>query len=215
MTQIAADAFSLPEENIKFLLGDSRFPEAPSQGGSATVATVGSAVYDSCLSLQKKLLALAATADGRFQNIPLEEIIFANGEITSKKDPAIKMTYADTLRKNNLADAEVTVQSGPSGDFDKYSMSSWSVHFTKVHVHPLTGVVKIVQAIAVADSGTIINAKTARSQMIGGATGGIGMALTEAGEIDHRYGRYVNNNLADYHLPVHADTPRYRNLFHK
>jgi xanthine dehydrogenase YagR molybdenum-binding subunit len=89
----------------------------------------------------------------------------------------------------------------------KYSAYSYSVHFVKVKVHPLTGVVKIDKVVCAGDAGKIISPKTAASQMIGGAVGGIGGALHEEGVIDHRYGRWVNNNLADYHLPVHADVP--------
>jgi xanthine dehydrogenase YagR molybdenum-binding subunit len=68
-------------------------------------------------------------------------------------------------------------------------------------------VVRIKHIVSVADSGTVVNTKTARSQMIGGVVGGIGMALTEEALIDHRFGRFVNNNYADYHVPVNADTP--------
>jgi xanthine dehydrogenase YagR molybdenum-binding subunit len=87
------------------------------------------------------------------------------------------------------------------------------VHFVKVLVHPLTGVVKVDRVVTVAESGTIINDKTAASQMIGGVVGGIGMALTEEGVIDHRFGRWINNNFADYHVPVHADVPDVEVLF--
>ncbi|HEX2627715.1 MAG TPA: molybdopterin cofactor-binding domain-containing protein, partial [Chitinophagaceae bacterium] len=70
-----------------------------------------------------------------------------------------------------------------------------------------TGVVRVKQVVTVGDAGKIVSEKTARSQMIGGVVGGIGMALTEESVIDHRYGRYANNNFADYHVPVHADIP--------
>ncbi|WP_461140789.1 molybdopterin cofactor-binding domain-containing protein [Spirosoma pomorum] len=77
----------------------------------------------------------------------------------------------------------------------------------QVRVHPVTGVVRVSKAVSVADSGRIVSPKTAASQMIGGVAGGIGMALTEEAVIDHRFGRYVNNNLADYHVAVSADVP--------
>jgi len=86
-------------------------------------------------------------------------------------------------------------------------MYSFSIHFVKVKVHSLTGVVKVDKIVSVGDSGTIVSPKTARSQMVGGAVGGVGMALTEESVIDHRYGRYINNNFADYHVPVNADIP--------
>src|SRR3984893_3809297 len=77
----------------------------------------------------------------------------------------------------------------------------------------LTGVVKIKKLVAVVDAGKIVNHKTASSQMIGGAVGGIGMALTEEAIIDDRYGRYVNGNFADYHVPVNADIPDIEAIF--
>jgi xanthine dehydrogenase YagR molybdenum-binding subunit len=92
-------------------------------------------------------------------------------------------------------------------------MYSWSVHFVVVHVNPDTGVVKLDKVTCVADSGRIISPKTARSQIIGGAIMGMGMALMEEAVIDHRYGRMVNGNLADYHVPVNADIPQIEAIF--
>jgi xanthine dehydrogenase YagR molybdenum-binding subunit len=80
-------------------------------------------------------------------------------------------------------------------------------------VNPATGVVRIARAVSVCDAGKIISPKTAESQMIGGVVGGIGMALMEEGVIDHRYGRWVNNNFADYHVPVQADVPPIEIIF--
>jgi len=74
-------------------------------------------------------------------------------------------------------------------------------------------VVRVKKAVAVVDAGKIVNMKTAKSQMIGGVTGGIGMALTEEMVFDDRFGRYINNNLADYHVPVNADVPQIEAVF--
>jgi len=92
-------------------------------------------------------------------------------------------------------------------------MYSWSVHFVVVLVNPLTGVVKLDKITCVADSGRIISPKTARSQIIGGAIMGIGMALMEETVFDHRYGKVVNASFADYHVPVNADIPQIEALF--
>jgi len=83
----------------------------------------------------------------------------------------------------------------------------------KVLVNPLTGVVKVDKAVSVADCGTIVSQKTARSQIIGGTIMGTGMGLTEGVVIDHRYGRLVNNDFANYHVPVQADIPQCEALF--
>jgi xanthine dehydrogenase YagR molybdenum-binding subunit len=92
-------------------------------------------------------------------------------------------------------------------------MYSFSAHFAQVYVHPLTGAVKIKKVVAVVDAGKIVNHKTASSQMIGGTVGGIGMAMTEEAVFDDRFGRYINGNFADYHVPVNADIPQLEAIF--
>jgi xanthine dehydrogenase YagR molybdenum-binding subunit len=121
--------------------------------------------------------------------------------------------YAQILQQHNLPQLEVTVTSKASADAAKYAMFSWSVHFMKVLVHPTTGVVKVDKAVSVADCGTIVSQKTARSQIIGGTIMGTGMGLMEAAVIDHRYGRLINNDFANYHVPVQADIPQHEALF--
>ena len=142
-----------------------------------------------------------------------EDLVFANGFITLKTDASKKIPYADVLKQNSLSELEVTKDSQSGDERNKYSFYSFAVHFVKVHVHPLTGVVQIKKAVTVADAGKIINKKTAASQIMGGVVSGIGMALMEDGVFDHRFGRMVNNNLADYHVPVHADVPHIEALF--
>jgi xanthine dehydrogenase YagR molybdenum-binding subunit len=189
MTLIAAEQMNISPDKIVFEMGDSALPDAPMQGGSATTATVGGAVYDACRDLKQKF-----------------QVLLGNGGTD-------KLDYGKILKDKNLPSVEVTVQSSLGSDAQKYSMQSWSVHFTKVLVNPATGVVKIDKVVSVADSGSIVSPKTARSQVVGGAIGGIGMALMEEAMIDHRFGRYVNNNLADYHVPVNADIPQIEALF--
>jgi len=184
MTLIANKLMKIPVNKITFELGDSSLPPAPSQGGSATLSTVGSAVNDVCVALKSAIAELAANS---------------NMDATAN--------FVEVLKKNNLPSIEVTKESQSGKEKDNYSMYSFSIHFVQVKVHALTGVVKMSKIVSVGDSGTIVSPKTARSQMLGGAVGGIGMALTEESIIDHRYGRYINNNFADYHVPVNADVP--------
>ncbi|HEY4324082.1 MAG TPA: xanthine dehydrogenase family protein molybdopterin-binding subunit [Mucilaginibacter sp.] len=189
MVSIAAETTGIPVEKIRFDLGDSSFPPAPQQGGSTITSSVGSAVYLACKDLEEKFQQLVG-----------------NGG-TDKPD------YTLVLKQHNLRQLQVVTDSKAGAETDKYAMYSWSVHFIKVLVNANTGVVKIDKVACVADSGRIISPKTARSQIIGGATMGIGMALTEEAVIDHRYGKVVNNNLADYHVPVNADIPQIDALF--
>jgi xanthine dehydrogenase YagR molybdenum-binding subunit len=189
MTSIAMELFGIPAEKIHVDLGDSALPPSPTQGGSSIASTVGSAVHDACNDLIKKFREL-------------------NG-----KTGTDALDYTQILKKNNLQQLEVTTTSHGGEEQGKYAMYSWSLHFIAVKVNPITGVVKIDKAISVADSGKIVSPKTARSQMMGGSTGGIGMAMGEEAIIDHRYGRLVNNNFADYHVPVNADIPQVEAYF--
>lgn len=191
MVLIAADTLDIPAEKITFELGNSSFPMAPTQGGSATVSSVGSAVHDACIELKKKLYVL-------------------DGKPEDSTDP---IAYDTVLKQHNLPAIEFTNESKANPEAQKYSMYSFSSHFAHVKVHPLTGVVKIMKIVAVVDAGKIVNHKTARSQMIGGAVGGVGMAMTEEAVFDDRFGRYVNGNFADYHVPVNADIPQMEAIF--
>ena len=191
MVLIAADTLGLPANKITFELGNSSFPMAPTQGGSSTVSSVGSAVHDVCVAFKQKLYAL-------------------DGKPETSTDP---IDYANILKQHNLPVLELTQESKGNPEAQKYSMYSFSAHFAKVYVHPLTGVVKIKNIVACVDAGKIVNHKTARSQMIGGAVGGVGMAMTEEAVFDDRYGRYVNGNFADYHVPVNADIPQMEAIF--
>jgi xanthine dehydrogenase YagR molybdenum-binding subunit len=210
MTQIASSSMGIPISKIRFNLGESNLPPGPTQGGSTTTATLGSAVYDVCEALKEKLLQLSSNI---FGTVKKEDIIFGNQEMKLASDNATRASYGDILKQNNLPQVELVKDSSGAPGGDKYSMYSFSVHFTKVHVNPVTGVVKVKQVVTVGDAGKIVSEKTARSQMIGGVVGGIGMALMEESVIDHRYGRYVNNNFADYHVPVNADVPHIEAYF--
>ena len=205
MISIASTMLGIDPSNIKFELGDSTLPNAPIQGGSGTVSAVGSAVHDACAAVRKKLYELAVSApSSQLNSSSMESVMFANAGINYGGKT---LPYNDILKQNNLPVIDLSIDSKGGPDMQKYSMYSFSVAFVKVHVHPATGMVKVKKVVATVDSGKIISPKTAESQMIGGVVGGLGMALTEEGIIDHRTGRYVNNNFADYHVPVNADIP--------
>ncbi|HEY0067104.1 MAG TPA: xanthine dehydrogenase family protein molybdopterin-binding subunit [Flavisolibacter sp.] len=212
MTQIASEVMGIEPGKINFQLGDSSLPPGPTQGGSTTTSTLGSAVHDACMELRSKLADLAIDK-GHFHNVKKQDIVFKNGYVTVAGDSSKQISYADLLKAANLPQLEVVHESKPGTQSQQYSMYSFSVHFVKVHVHPATGVVRVKRIVTVADAGRIVSPKTAESQMIGGAIGGLGMALTEEAVIDQRFGRIVNNNLADYHVPVHADVPLIEALF--
>lgn len=212
MVQIAADSIGLPPEKITFNLGNSEYPQAGNQGGSSTVNSVGPAVAAACGALKERLVAMASSADSRWKNVSPENLWFADGILSTREGP-LKISYVDILKQGGVSDVDVIEEARPGNERQRYSMYSFSVHFAEVHVHQRTGQIKVQKMVVCADAGTIVNLKTAGNQMIGGAVGGIGMALQEDGVIDHRFGRYVTKDFADYHVPVHADVPPIKVLF--
>jgi xanthine dehydrogenase YagR molybdenum-binding subunit len=218
MTKVATDAMGLQQKNVTIQMGSTGLPPGPTQGGSATTSSVGSAVQEVCNELKQKIAELASGEGSVFHtanvhSVKPEELSFANGYVSLVKDPSVKVSYADLFKQNNLQNLELTRESKGGPEQQKYSMYSFSVHFIKVLVHPLTGRVAISRVVCCADAGTIVSPKTAESQIKGGAVGGIGMALMEDLVIDNRFGRPINNNLADYHVPVNADIPDIEVLF--
>lgn len=207
MTSIASDRMGMPDDKIQFELGNTDFPTGPTQGGSGTSAAIGTAITVVCDTLKQTVKELAIANVAAFKNYKIEELQFEKGMITVTNDPSKTIAFTEIIKQSGKDSLEVTKDSGRSAEGRNYAMNSFSVHFVKLHVHPVTGVIKLKHIVSTADAGKIISEKTAKSQMSGGAVGGIGMALHEEVIIDHRYGRYVNSNLADYHVPVNADIP--------
>jgi xanthine dehydrogenase YagR molybdenum-binding subunit len=212
MTAIGAEITGLPAENVIIEMGKSGLPKGPTQGGSATTSSVGSAVHDSCNLLVSKALELAAQ-NPTFKGIAITDLTFENGLIAAKKDTKKTITLTSLLTANKLDTLEVENLSKGAEEAKKYSIYSFSVHFVKVLVNPNLGKIRLAHVVSCADIGTVINQKTSAGQMFGGAVGGIGMGLMEALEIDHRFGRPINNNFADYHVPVNADIEKQEVFF--
>jgi xanthine dehydrogenase YagR molybdenum-binding subunit len=208
MTQIAADALGLPVDRVHFNLGDSRMPEAPVEGGSMTVASVGSAVDEAARVAVGRVVEIAR-ADTRspLHGAAEDGVGVADGGLFLKKEPSRRESYADILRRHRKEAVEVTHKTKPGDASKKFSMHAFGAQFVEVRVDPDLGTVRVARVASGFAAGRIINPKTAHSQAIGGIVGGIGMALMEQTVHDHRNGRVVNASLEKYHVPVHADIP--------
>jgi xanthine dehydrogenase YagR molybdenum-binding subunit len=100
------------------------------------------------------------------------------------------------------------------GDLDKkYQQSTFGAHFVEVGVNAVTGETRVRRMLAVCAAGRILNPKSARSQVIGAMTMGVGAALMEHLAVDKRLGFFVNHDLAGYEVPVHADIPHQEVIF--
>jgi xanthine dehydrogenase YagR molybdenum-binding subunit len=199
---------------VHFELGDTKFPRAPLHGGSATTSSVGSAVYGAALAVAAKLLELAnKDANSPLRNAALAKVEMLDGRLQLKSEPSRFVNVADIMKRNGLTEITETFESKPSPEREKYALLAHGAQFVEVKVDPDLGTVRVTRAIEVTACGKIINPKASHSQEIGGVVWGIGMALEEATEIDHRYGRIMNPNLQHYHVPVNADVHEIETLF--
>ncbi|SFP74602.1 xanthine dehydrogenase family protein molybdopterin-binding subunit [Hymenobacter arizonensis] len=207
MTQIAAQTLGLPLEAVTFVLGDTNLPEAPVQGGSWTAASVGSAVEAVCQDLGKSLLKLAQKMDDSpLKGVDFEDVQFVNGLIRRNDDIQQSVVIRDVLQANG--EKELTAESGAAPDMMKqmgYSMHAHNAVFVEVQVDEELGTLHVTRVVNAVAAGRILNPKTARSQVLGSIVWGIGMALMEETIMDHGFGRFMNHNLAEYHIPVMAD----------
>jgi xanthine dehydrogenase YagR molybdenum-binding subunit len=226
MTQVAADSLGLPPEKIRFELGDTKLPTAPNSGGSVAAGTVSSSVYAAAQDVWERLtkIAIKDPKSPLFKAKP-EDVAMENGRLQLKASPAKGEDFMALMKRAGLDDIEGTGQgkygagyetgrpgnpAGPNNNTEsagKHSMHSFGAHFCEVHVDPQLGTVRVTRWVSVHAAGRILNAKTARSQIIGGSIFGIGAALMEATARDPNYARYTNADLADYHIPVNADIP--------
>jgi xanthine dehydrogenase YagR molybdenum-binding subunit len=209
MSQIAADGLGLPFAQVRFELGDTRLPETPGSGGSRTAATVGSAVQAAALAARAKLAALAvADAGSPLHGLPPTELEAHAGAFTAPRArPGKRDRYADILARAGLGELEARAETKASPSRKQFSTHSFGAQFAEVRVDPELGEVRVSRLVAAFATGKILNAKTARSQFLGGMVWGIGFALHEQTVRDARNGRAVTRDLADYHVPVHADVP--------
>ncbi len=205
MTQIAAETLGFPLDRVRFELGDSRYPEAPVSGGSQSTASVAPAVQSAVALLRDKLVAMAiADPASPVFGASTEEVVIEAARI-GRRDRGAREPVVATLARGGGHPLETEASAKPGDEKKQYSLHSFGAVFAEVNVDPDLGVIRVPRVVARYDVGTLLNAKTGRSQLMGGVVMGIGMALMEQSVLDERYGRIVNANLAEYHVPTNAD----------
>jgi xanthine dehydrogenase YagR molybdenum-binding subunit len=205
MTQVAADTLSLPPEKVHFELGDTRYPEAPVSGGSTTVASVAPAVRAACEAVKMKLFGIAlADSASPLAGALASDLLLEDGWLVHKSDAARREAVGEVIaRHGKPIAAEASAAPGP--EKGKFSMHAFGAVFAEVRVHRETRELRVPRITGAYGVGRLMNAKTGRSQLLGGIVWGMGMALFEESYLDRETGRFVNDNLAEYHVPVHAD----------
>ena len=215
LAQVGADALGMPIEAVVPLIGDSALPSSPVEGGSWTAASNGSAVQAACETLKKTIFKHAhGMANSPLANASFEDVEFRSGRIARKDDPGSSLTLAEVMHAADLDEVAGEGSAGPNlRQARKFASYTHSAIFAEVRVDEELGVVRIPRIVCSVAAGRILNPKTARSQILGGVVMGIGMALHEEALTDHRIGRVMNHNLAEYHVPSHADIDRVDVIF--
>ncbi|WP_119271183.1 xanthine dehydrogenase family protein molybdopterin-binding subunit [Taklimakanibacter deserti] len=205
MAQVAADMLGLPIANIAIKLGDSTLPSSPVEGGSWIAASVSNGIVTTCASVREELLRLAKQLpNSPFASVQPQDVLLAEGRLVSSKDASRAVPVGDILRHAgvNRIEQEKTTEFPDDGS---HAHNTHSAIFAEVKVDEELGVIRVTRVVSAVAGGRILNAKTAHSQILGSVVWGIGMALHEETLIDHRFGRIMNANIAEYHVPVNAD----------
>ncbi|WP_088343211.1 MULTISPECIES: aldehyde oxidoreductase molybdenum-binding subunit PaoC [Rhodomicrobium] len=199
LAQTAAEMMGCPLGSVKLALGDSAYPASSGSGGQWGANNSTAGLYAACVKLREAVAARLG--------FNAEDAAFADGMVTSGNR---SVPLAEAAK-----DGPLTGEDGIEyGDLDKrYAQGTFAAHFVEVGVDSFTREVRVRRMLAVCDAGRVLNPITARSQVIGGMTMGVGAALMEGLAVDRRFGYFVNNDLGGYEVPVHADIPHQEVIF--
>jgi xanthine dehydrogenase YagR molybdenum-binding subunit len=228
LAQTAAEAIGVPVDRVVVKLGDSALPRAPASGGSQLANLMTGAVYKAALAAREELIGLAINdPNSPLRKVQANTLVLADGWIATPQDNGLGIPIAELMRRigrDRIEALRDTLPPTTRGEEDRYknfttiatmrsptdgdySLHSWCAHFVEVRVDEDFGTVRVSRVVSSLDSGRLYNPKLAESQWKGGIIMGIGQALLEEGLVDPRYGRVMNNNLADYLIATNADIP--------
>jgi xanthine dehydrogenase YagR molybdenum-binding subunit len=199
IAQTAAETMGVPLKQVVVRLGDSNFPVSCGSGGQFGAANSTGGVYAACMKLRE--------AVAQKLGLDAKAAQFVDGRVSVGGRSS---TLSEAAGQSGLV-AEDGIE---YGDLDKkYQQSTFGAHFVEVGVNAVTGETRVRRMLAVCAAGRILNPKSARSQVIGAMTMGVGAALMEDLVVDKRLGFFVNHDLAGYEVPVHADIPHQEVIF--
>jgi xanthine dehydrogenase YagR molybdenum-binding subunit len=199
IAQTAAEMMGLPLEKVVVRLGDSSFPVSSGSGGQWGANSSTAGVYAACVKLRE--------AVAQKLGFNSADVVFADGQVSSGNRSAplgqaatdSELVAEDAIEYGNLAKT--------------HQQSTFGAHFVELGVDVATAEIRVRRMLAVCAAGRILNPKSARSQVIGAMTMGVGAALMEDLIVDKRIGMFVNHDLAGYEVPVHADIPHQEVVF--
>ena len=202
--QIAAETLAVRPDQVSVAMGDSLLPPGPVSGGSVTTASACSAVKLAC----QQVLARLALPTGAWQAATAAQRVAAFEKLQVGAIEEIGNFIPPTSRSKSTAGlykGSPDITGGANMGNDGKTMFAFGAEFVEVRVHARTREIRVPRIVGAFAGGRIMNPRTAHSQLMGGMIWGIGSALHEHTEIDKREARYMNDNLAEYLIPVNAD----------
>jgi xanthine dehydrogenase YagR molybdenum-binding subunit len=206
MAQTAGDALGIDPKIVDAQLGDSTLPRAPVSGGSQSAASIGPAIQAAAMEARLKVAQLAINdPQSPLHAAAIADIGATDGRLFLNTKPAVSDSYVEILARNGGQPIEATASAEPGEDHTAMSTHSFGAVFAEVGVDADTFMVQVRRIVATYDIGTLMNDTTGINQLEGGIVWGVSFALHEESHLDNTYGRYVNANLAEYHVPANAD----------
>jgi xanthine dehydrogenase YagR molybdenum-binding subunit len=200
MAQVTADMLGVPIENVTVKLGDSSLPHSQVEGGSWMAASVAHAIAATADEVRIELLGLAQKMPGSpLAGLQPDDVVLSDGMIDAMRHGGV-----DRVEHEKLAEFK---------EDNKHARNTHSAIFAEVKVDEQLGILRVTRVVNAVAAGRIINTKTAASQIMGSVVWGIGMALHEETLVDHNFGRIMNANIAEYHVPVNADVQDIKIIF--
>ncbi|MBP2290816.1 aldehyde oxidoreductase molybdenum-binding subunit PaoC [Azospirillum rugosum] len=199
IAQTAAEMMGVGLDKVVVRLGDSSFPVSAGSGGQWGANNSTAGVYAACVKLREEV--------ARKLGFNSADAVFADGQV--------RLGNRSLPLAQAAGDSGLVAEDGIEyGDLSKkYQQSTFGAHYVEVAVDAATGETRVRRMLAVCAAGRILNPKSARSQVIGAMTMGVGAALMEELALDKRNGFFVNHDLASYEVPVHADIPHQEVVF--
>jgi xanthine dehydrogenase YagR molybdenum-binding subunit len=213
--QVVSDRTGIPVEKIQVALGDSSLPPGPTSGGSSATSTALPAIARATDAAINVVIQVASrTANSPFQNVDPKTLKMTEGRVhTQDKGPETGVVFQDILALRRMAGADGQARTAADPEQQKYSTHSFGAHFCEISWDPGIARLRVTRWLSVIDGGRMINAKTARNQILGGVVMGIGMGLFEETVYLASNGHPINNNYADYMLSVNRDIPELDCIF--
>jgi xanthine dehydrogenase YagR molybdenum-binding subunit len=212
---IVSDRTGIPVEKIQVTLGDSSLPPGPTSGGSAVTATVIPAIAQATDKAMQAVVRAATMAnESKFKGADPKTLKFTQGRVHAEgQSPASGIEFGQLLTGMKLAGLDGQAHTASTQEQRKFSSHSFGAHFCEVSWDPGVAHLRVTRWLSVIDGGRMINLKTARNQIQGAVVMGIGMGLFEETIYDPRNGKPINNNFADYLVPVNTDIPEIEVVF--